>query len=134
MFTLQTKVIILGVLLAIFAGLGIALKVQSDRLSSAQLKIGVVEVERDTAIEAHDALVKEYERQRAILSEREELRKQQEAQNAKLRQTIKEALQTNRTWADASIPASVLQTLQSLPQGIGPPKPDKPNDNPAVPR
>ena len=106
----------LGVLLVAFVGLGTALKVQSARLE-AQQKLTLEERNaKEAAIEAHDQLVADWERQKRVLDEREALRQQQEVENAKLHQTIRKILQGHQAWATAALPADIVGVLQTLPK------------------
>lgn len=102
-------------LLAAFAGLATAVKVQSARLATAKEEIQTTQTQRDVAIAAHDRLVDDWKRQQAALNEREALRKQQEAENAKLHRTIQDILKSHRAWADARLPVAIVGVLQALP-------------------
>ena len=103
-------------LLAAFAGLATAVKVQSARLATAKEEIQTTQTQRDVAIAAHDRLVDDWKRQQVALNEREALRKQQEAENAKLHRTIQDILKSHRAWADARLPAAIVGVLQALPE------------------
>lgn len=108
-----------AVAIAAFTGLVIALKVQTARISSLKEKVEVTQLQRDEAIKQHDALVNDWNRQQQILDEREALRKQQEAENAKLHQTIKQILQGHQAWASARVPSPVVGVLSALPETAG---------------
>ena len=107
--------IALVALLAAFAGLATAVKIQSARLAAAKEEIQTTQTQRDVAIAAHDRLVDDWKRQQAALNEREALRKQQEEENAKLHRTIQDILKSHRAWADARLPVAIVGVLQALP-------------------
>ena len=108
---------------------------QTSRLSAAKAETITLETERDVAIEAHDALVKEVDRQRRIVADREIARQQQEKDYEKLQRTITAALQNNRIWAGTKLPDSVRETVHTMFQAapVDTSKPDNPNPAPASP-
>lgn len=106
----------LAAAILLMLGMVAAIKIQSNRLANAKQKIETVEKERDVAIDAHDRLVKDWERRTAILEQYEQEKKLREAENERLHKTLREALAKNRVWADTLIPADVTRVLQVLPK------------------
>lgn len=97
-------------------GLISAVAVQSKRLEAAETANATLETERNVAIEAHDALTKEVERQQKIVADREIARQQQETDYVRLQKTLAEALRANRVWADTRLPDGVREALDTLPE------------------
>ena len=112
----------LAILLVVLLGYGF--KTQMDRASAYK-------EEAATAVEAHDALVKDWDRQKKILSDRELQIKIQEVENAKLHKRLADALKEHREWADTLVPASVIGVLRAVPET---PLPSTPAPPPASPR
>lgn len=101
--------------LALFAGLAGALKVQTMRLDSTKAELAETTTARDEAIAAHDALVNEYEKQKALLAKREAARLQQEKDHAQLLTTLDNLLRNHGAWRGARVPGDVNRLLQALP-------------------
>ena len=103
-------------LVLLVLGLMTAIKVQSSRLDSQKAANKTLENERDVAIDAHDQLVKEIDRQRQIVADREIAREQQEKDYARLQRTLAEALRNARVWADTRLPDGVREAITALPE------------------
>lgn len=112
------KVIVVGAVLVLCAGLASALAIQTKRLEGKDAKITEAEQQRDSAIDAHNALVDQLEKQRLVLVEREKLRQRQEKENAKLHEDLRKALAANKAWADAVVPVDVVGLLQTLSEAV----------------
>lgn len=102
-------------LLAAFAALAGALKVQSMRLGSAKAALAATETARDEAIAAHDALVNDYAKQQALLAKREAVAEQQEKDHVNLLTTLDRILRDHSAWRGAAVPSDVNRMLQALP-------------------
>lgn len=113
----QNKALVgMALCVLLVAGLLVTLKVQAARIDTLKAEVAVEESAKLAAIEAHDLLTKEVDRQRRIVADREIARQQQEQDYARLQRTLAEALRVNRVWADTRLPDGVREALDPLPE------------------
>ena len=113
-------------LIAAFAGLAGALKIQTMRLDSAKADLEETTQARDVAIAAHDALANDYAKQKELLARREAVGAQQEKDHAQLVAKIDDILRGHRAWRGAAVPSDLDRMLRDLPT-----LPENPRRDPA---
>ena len=111
-------------LIAAFAGLAGALKIQTMRLDSAKADLEETTQARDVAIAAHDALANDYAKQKELLARREAVGAQQEKDHAQLVAKIDDILRGHRAWRGAAVPSDLDRMLRDLPTLPEKPRPD----------